>query len=64
MNDRRQRLANQVAAFMRGYRRKTKNANDPNDRHYDRKIEQAVKRMDPGELDSLLREDGADDTEA
>jgi hypothetical protein len=47
---------------MRQYQRRTKNTPDPNDRTYSRKVEQKVKRMNPVELDALLREDGADDT--
>ena len=30
---------------------------DPNDRHYDRKVEEEIKRMDPQELDELLRDE-------
>jgi hypothetical protein len=30
---------------------------EPNDREYDRGVEKAVKRMDPEELDRLLRDD-------
>jgi hypothetical protein len=30
---------------------------DPNDRHYDRDVERAVKRMNPIELDRLMRDD-------
>lgn len=30
---------------------------DPNDRHYDRKLEQKIKRMDPKDLDALMRDD-------
>jgi hypothetical protein len=30
---------------------------EPNDRHYERDVETAVKRMKPDELDRLLRDD-------
>jgi len=41
---------------MRGYGRRGP-AFDPNDRQYDRKVERTVKRMDPRELDAIIRED-------
>jgi hypothetical protein len=28
-----------------------------NDRHYDRKLEREIKRMDPLDLDAMLRDD-------
>ena len=46
-------------------RRKRPGRAEPNDRKYDRKLEKAVKRMDPEELDALLRgEVDADDADA
>jgi len=30
---------------------------DPNDRHYDLKLEREVKRMDPRDLDALMHGD-------
>lgn len=35
---------------------------DPNDRRYSRKVEQALKRLSPEELDELLRGDGDADS--
>ncbi len=43
-------------------RKKRPGGGVPNDRKYDRKIESTVKRMDPQELDELLRGDGPDDS--
>jgi hypothetical protein len=41
---------------MQQYERKKRPGHgEPNDRQYDRKLESAVKRMDPAELDALLR---------
>jgi hypothetical protein len=34
---------------------------EPNDRKYDRELERAIKRMDPAELDGLLRGDVDED---
>lgn len=33
---------------------------DPNDRSYDRKLEAAIKKMPPEDLDRLMREDEDD----
>jgi hypothetical protein len=43
---------------MKLYRRKKVRGLDPNDRHYDRKVEQLIKRMSPTELDRLLHDGG------
>ncbi len=47
----------EVDIFLRQYRRKRQRGREPNDRHYDRQIEERVKHMDPLELDALLRGD-------
>ena len=40
-------------------RKKSRNGGDPNDRQYDRKLEEKIKRMKPEDLAELLqREDG------
>jgi hypothetical protein len=49
-------LQGEIGAFVRQYGRK-KNQNDPNDRRYDREIEQLVKHMSPEELDALMHGD-------
>ncbi len=55
-----QRRAFKVAAvsvFLRQYGRKAQRGIEPNDRKYSRRIEKAVKRMRPEELDQLMRDD-------
>ena len=45
-------------AFIKQYGRKRgKNGGDPNDRNYDRKLEEKIKRMKPEELVELLKDD-------
>ena len=43
--------------FVQAYGRKAQKGTEPNDRSYERKVEKAMKRMRPDELDRLLRED-------
>ncbi len=57
MSRRKQRLAAEVPTFMKRYTRKRPHRGEPNDRKYDRKVEELVKRMDPVELDALLHGD-------
>ena len=38
-------------------RKKPKNGRDPNDRSYDRKLEEKIKRMKPEELVEILNDD-------
>lgn len=49
--------AAEVSDFVRRYARKARHGLDPNDRSYDRELEQRLKSMDPAELDRLLRDD-------
>jgi len=45
-----------VAVFIRQYARKKRpGKGEPNDRSYDRKIEERIKKMKPEDLDELLR---------
>jgi uncharacterized protein (TIGR02996 family) len=44
-----------VALFLRQYARKAERTGDPNDRRYNRAVEETVKRMKPEELDRLMR---------
>jgi hypothetical protein len=61
MSRRRARLISDLGRFMQQYQRpKGHGGYDPNDRNYDRDVERAVKRMDPKELDELLRGDTDD----
>jgi len=61
--ERRAKEAAVLQLFVKQYARKAQKGVEPNDRHYDRKIEDRVRRMPPGKLDALLRdgEDGASD---
>ena len=61
MSQRKQRLEAEIGVFIRQYARKHYPNHDPNDRRYDRRIEKIVRRMNPAELDELMR--GADDQE-
>ncbi|HET6586169.1 MAG TPA: hypothetical protein VFG67_00185 [Oleiagrimonas sp.] len=54
-------LRRNVGTFVRQYERKAQRGVEPNDRHYDRKIENELKRMDPFELDILLNGDGGNE---
>jgi hypothetical protein len=47
-----------VGPFLQQYGRKAHRGHDPNDRRYDRKIEQAIKALTPEEFDELLQEEG------
>ena len=53
-------LAGKLAVFVQQYKRKAHKGWDPNDRRYDRDIEDMMKRMKPEELSDLLAE-GADE---
>lgn len=55
MSTRKRRLEADIGVFIRQYARKHYPKHDPNDRRYDRKIEQIVRRMSPEELDELMR---------
>lgn len=68
MSRRRRWLESEISEFIRRYTRKHYATGfDPNDRHYDRKIEQVVCRMNPEDLDDLIygrteaRDDAAED---
>jgi hypothetical protein len=51
-------LKQHLPTFLRDYGRTSRRRGyDPNDRQYDRKLEEEVKRMDPRELDALLHGD-------
>lgn len=46
-----------IGLFIQKYGRKAHRGHDPNDRNYDREVEQQIKRMNPQELDRLIRGD-------
>jgi hypothetical protein len=49
-----QALARKMGAFLRQYKRRAHKGYDPNDRQYDREIEQYIRRLKPEDLDVLL----------
>jgi hypothetical protein len=45
--------------FYKAYKRTSRrNGLDPNDRHYDRGLEERIKKISPDELSKLMNEDG------
>jgi hypothetical protein len=55
MSQRKARLEGRLGSFMRQYARKKEHGQDPNDRKYDQKLKREIRRMNPAELDELLR---------
>ena len=53
-------LQARLATFARQYSRKAQKGQEPNDRRYDIKLENLMKRLPPEELSSLLNEDDAE----
>jgi len=47
-------LAREMGAFLQQYQRKAQKGKEPNDRHYDRSVEQVLRKLKPEELDVLL----------
>jgi len=58
------KLQTELDVLIRQYGRKAAPGWDPNDRGYDRDVEAAIKRMDPVELDRLLRGEDEDDADS
>jgi hypothetical protein len=52
------KLLNDVGLFVQKYARKAQRGIEPNDRNFDRKVEQKIKTMKPEDLSRLLGEDG------
>jgi hypothetical protein len=51
-------LKQHLPVFLREYGRTSRRRGyDPNDRQYDRELEQEIKRMDPQQLDALMRDE-------
>jgi len=48
------RLAAQLSAFAKEYGRKAQRGVEPNDRHYSREAEEAMKRLAPEQLSAVL----------
>ncbi|MEQ1597429.1 MAG: hypothetical protein ABL985_20290 [Casimicrobium sp.] len=57
MPKRDEKLLNDVGLFVQKYARKAQRGIEPNDRSFDRKIEQKIKTMKPEDLSRLLGED-------
>jgi hypothetical protein len=55
--ERRALRAAELSVFVKQYGRRAQKHSDPNDRQYDREVEQEIRQMDPAEFDRLLRED-------
>ncbi|WP_020407205.1 hypothetical protein [Hahella ganghwensis] len=55
------KLEGDIGAFIKQYRRKAQAGWDPNDRSYDRKLEERIKHMSPEELSDLLYGSEEDD---
>lgn len=55
VEDRRKIESDHLHVFLQEYARKAQPGRDPNDRQYDRKLEDKIKRMKPQVLDRLLR---------
>ena len=53
--EKKQRLADAAAHYLREVGHKAQKGVDPNDRGHDRKLEQRLKRMSPEEVDQLFR---------
>ncbi|PQO41023.1 hypothetical protein C5Y97_03405 [Blastopirellula marina] len=45
----------ELSEFLRRYGRKAPKRGEPNDRQYDRRLEERIKRLPPEEFDDLLR---------
>lgn len=55
------RLEGEIGTFVRQYARKRHPSHDPNDRAYDRQLEQQIRHMKPEELDVLMNGDPEED---
>lgn len=58
-----QKLAGELGLFIQQYARKAQKGWDPNDRSYDRKLEQKMKQLKPEKLSELLTEDSSEHIE-
>lgn len=58
MSKRSKKLEGKVGAFLKQYQRKAHAGHDPNDRHYDRAIEEKLKHMSPEQLSELMSGEG------
>ncbi|SEB82730.1 hypothetical protein SAMN05443244_1942 [Terriglobus roseus] len=56
------RIASKWNHFIQQYTRRAQRGQEPNDRGYDRKVEQTLRRMKPEAVDELLNGDVGDIT--
>ena len=62
MSKRKKKLNADLGNFLDQYGRRAHRGHDPNDRRYDRDLEEKIKRMDPEELDAIIRGEEEDDS--
>jgi hypothetical protein len=55
--DRKRRLVDVTAEYLRTVGRRAQKGQEPNDRGVDHEFEQKLKRMSPKQVDALFRED-------
>jgi hypothetical protein len=60
--DKKRRLASATALYLRQIGRKAQKRVEPNDRRFDRELDEKLKRMRPEDIDALFRD--GDDEEA
>ena len=51
------KIKSSIGFFLKRYRRKSNKCFDPNDRSYDRDLEENIKRIDPIELSALMNDE-------
>lgn len=58
VRERKQRLGAATARYLRQIGRKAQKGVEPNDRQYDRELDEKLKRMRPEDVDALFRGEG------
>jgi len=56
-----QAIATRIGAFLQQYRRRSQKGQEPNDRGYDREIEQALRMLRPEDVDAIINDRLEDD---
>jgi len=51
------KIKSDIGVFLKRYKRKSHKGNDPNDRSYDRKLEERLKKMNPEDLSKLMNDE-------
>ena len=54
MSKKKDKIQREIGSFIRQYQRKAQPGWDPNDRRYDRKMENKIKKLDPAELSEII----------